>query len=49
MPIKETDESENDRVDDDNNVEVQLSSELEATVELIRSTRTRQLPLRYRE
>ncbi len=47
MPIEEADESENNSVKDDNGVGVQLSQELEATVEPMRPTRTRRLPLKY--
>ncbi len=46
--IEEENEAVDDIVDDDNGVRVQLSMELQATIQLIRPARERRLPIRYR-
>ena len=49
LPIEERDEAVDEVVDDDNRIKVQLSVELQATIELNRPARTRRLPIRYRD
>ncbi len=49
LPIEERDEAVDEVVDDDNRIKVQLSGELQATVEPNRPARTRRLPIRYRD
>ena len=46
--IEEENEAVDDIVDDNNSVGVQLSMELQATIQPIRPARVRRLPIRYR-
>ena len=48
LPIKKENEAVDDTVDNNNDVGVQLSIELQTTIQLIRPARERRLPIRYR-
>ncbi len=48
LPIKKENEAVDDTVDNNNGVRIQLSMELQATIQPIRPARERRLPIRYR-
>ncbi len=48
LSIEKKNEAMDDTMNNDNNVRVQFSMELQATIQLIRSARERWLPIRYR-
>ena len=48
LPIKKKNEAVDDTIDNNNSVGVQLSMELQATIQPIRPARERRLPIRYR-
>jgi hypothetical protein len=48
LPIEEESDATNKNENDNNDIERQISEDMQMSVELTRSTRNRQLPIRYR-